>query len=397
MITKAEVLRGPFDPGGQPETRSGNPLEMGFFAWNIQGGMTASKAVLSDPDRYQTFWHWPNASEMVKEAERVGFEYQVPFARWIGQGGPTRYNDASLDGLSAAAALSPITSDLGLFSTCHITFKFHPLHFAKFGATIDHISGGRWGLNIVAGYAAREMAAFGMKEPIPHDEGYEMADEFTTLMKYLWTTDGKIDFEGKYYQAYGAEVEPKPTRKPRPVIMSAGNSPVGLDFGCRQSDWVFLTGSTLDTYKSRIKEVSDLSARYGRSVRPSTMIYVILDDTDEKANSTLEWLEEEVDKVAMANFLDSMKSNSLRDEYKIEEEAESDPWHGVDRETFMRLAMGISAWQIVGSYETAAMQIKELHDIGLESLLFCFLDPARGLQQTEEHLMPILKRMGLRN
>ena len=59
-----------------------------------------------------------------------------------------------------------------------ITYRFHPLHIAKFGATIDHISKGRWGLNIVSGYSAREMAAFGFKEPIGHDEAYAMADEF---------------------------------------------------------------------------------------------------------------------------------------------------------------------------------------------------------------------------
>ncbi len=39
---QAEILKGPFDPGGQPDTRIGQPMELGFFAWNIKGGMTAS-------------------------------------------------------------------------------------------------------------------------------------------------------------------------------------------------------------------------------------------------------------------------------------------------------------------------------------------------------------------
>ena len=58
---KVEQTRGPFDPGGQPDTRIGQPLELGFFAWNIKGGMTASKAVLSDPDRLQNFFEWQHS------------------------------------------------------------------------------------------------------------------------------------------------------------------------------------------------------------------------------------------------------------------------------------------------------------------------------------------------
>ena len=170
----ADVLTGPFDPGGQPNTRSGQPLELGFFAWNIQGGATASKAVLTDPERYQTYWQWPIASRLVLEAERIGFDYQVPFARWIGQGGETQWNDALLESLTSAAAVSSITSRMALFSTAHTNFGFHPLHFAKFGATIDHISGGRWGLNLVSGYSAKEFAAFGNLEGIQTRAFYAM-------------------------------------------------------------------------------------------------------------------------------------------------------------------------------------------------------------------------------
>ena len=49
-----------------------------------------------------------------------------------------------------------------------------------------------------------------------------MADEFICLMKYLWSETERFDFEGDYYQAYGALVAPRPTRNPRPVLMNAG-------------------------------------------------------------------------------------------------------------------------------------------------------------------------------
>jgi FMNH2-dependent dimethyl sulfone monooxygenase len=396
MPINADVLTGPFDPGGQPETRTGDAMELGFFAWNIKGGMTASEHVLKDPDRMQNFWEWPRASRLVQLAEKVGFDYQVPFARWIGQGGSTDYNGANLDFLASAAAMAPMTSSMGIFSTAHVTYRFHPLHFAKFGATIDHISNGRWGLNIVSGYAAREMAAFGFKEPIEHDTAYAMADEFTTLLKYLWTSDEPVNFEGQYYQAYGAMVAPKPTRKPRPVIMSAGNSDVGLDFACRQADWVFVTAPTLDAYRERIDKVKADSKKYGRDVRASTMVYVVMEPTDEQAQETLKSLEDNVDRVATLNFIRSMQSMSIGDEFGLQNEDEEDPWGGVGRETFLRIALGITAWQLVGGYQSIAEQIKELSEIGLESILMCFVDPLKGLHEMEDHVIPILKDMGLR-
>src|SRR5919206_174161 len=215
MANKVEILRGPFDPGGQPQTRSGNALELGFFAWNLASGMTASKAVLSDPARLRDFWHWDTALQLNQTAERIGYEYQVPFGRWRGWGGASGYNEESLDFLPAAACLAPVPPRLGLFSTAHVTYKFHPVHIAKIGATIDFVSKGRWGLNVVTGSTNRRENAL-----------------------------------------FGQEVQDH-----------------------------------------------DRAARYGRTVRPATMVYVIMAETDQRAQEIVDWVEAEVDKEAINNFL----------------------------------------------------------------------------------------------
>lgn len=397
MARRAEITRGPFDPGGQPETRSGNPLEMGFFAWNLSGGMTASKAVLSDTARLRDFWHWDTALHLNQEAERIGYEYQVPFGRWKGHGGPSGYNDASLDFMAAAACLAPVTSTLGLFSTAHVTYKYHPLHLAKFGATIDFVSKGRWGLNVVTGASnTRENRMFG-QEPTDHDQAYDIADEFVTLMKWLWIGE-PIDFEGKYYTSYDATVLPGPVRKPRPILMNAGNSPAGLDFAAKHCDWVFVTGRTLDEYRELTNRAHQLAAKYHRSVRPATMVYVIMAETDAKANDIVQWVEAEVDKEAANSFLFKRSSDpkaSFVNRHGADA-AHDDEWAGLGRETYMRFAMGLSAWHVYGGYETAAETIRALHSCGIESILTCFFDPLRGLHQMEDDVIPILKKMGLR-
>jgi dimethylsulfone monooxygenase len=397
MAKRIETLRGPVDPGGQPPARNDQPLELGFFAWNVKGGMTASKAVLADPARYQDYWEWPTARRLVRLAEEAGFDYQVPFSRWIGQGGDTQYNDSSLDGLTSAAALAPLTNHLLLFSTVHVTYKFHPLHFAKFGATLDHISNGRWALNIVSGYSFREMAAFGITPKIPHDEAYDIADEFTTLLKFLWAEEEPIEFEGKYYTALGAYVSPKSTRRPRPILMNAGNSDVGLDFACRQADWAFISAPTLDGYKQRVAQIHEKAARYGRTVHVAAMVYVIMDVTDARAQGTADRIAEEVDRPATRNFIQTLRSISYGEEFLAPQGEEDDPWYGVGRDQFLHIAMGIGARWLIGSFERVAEMARELHAIGVESLLFSFFDPLQGLHQTEDDLMPILRRMNLRH
>ena len=393
---KVDVIKGPFDPGGQPDTRTGQPVELGFFAWNIKGGMTASKAVLADPARYQNFWEWPNSMRLVQLAEEIGFDYQVPFGRWIGQEGETDYNGAALDFLASAAATAPVTKRIGLFSTAHITYRFHPLHIAKFGATIDHISGGRWGLNIVSGYSTKEMEAFGFKEPIPHDLAYEMADEFTCLMKYLWTEEERFTFEGKYYQAYGAIVAPRPIRKPRPVLMNAGGSDKGLDFAARHSDWIFTTMPTIEDYRDKVSSIHALASTYGRTVRAATMVWVLPDATDALANEKYNWIESQIDHVAVVNFLASMRGTSAEQIFALSNQLAEDPYAGIGKDAYIAVALGITAPRLVGSYETVAQKIEALHANGVESVLMCFFDPQQGLHQMQDHIIPIMKKMGLR-
>ncbi|HLG72888.1 MAG TPA: LLM class flavin-dependent oxidoreductase [Chloroflexota bacterium] len=394
---KADQTRGPFDPGGQPETRSGQPMELGLFAWNLSSGLTASKAVLADPDRMRDFWHWDTALHLNQEAERIGYEYQVPYGRWRGYGGASGWNDDSLDFLGAAACLAPVTSSLALFSTAHVTYKFHPVHLAKMGATIDFVSKGRWGLNVVTGAGNQnENRIFG-QEPVHHDTAYDMADEFMTCLKWIWASDEPLDFEGDYYQSYGVRISPKPVRQPRPVLMNAGNSDVGMAFAARHCDWAFLTGRTVEEYGEMVKKVHALAAGYGRKIRAATMVHVIMADTDAAANEIVDWVRAEVDEEAVRNFFVNHASEStsnIRQRYPGWDL--NDEYLGMGRDVFVRWAMGMSAWKLYGSYETVAESIRALHEVGVESILTCFLDPIRGLHQIEDDLLPILKKMGLR-
>jgi FMNH2-dependent dimethyl sulfone monooxygenase len=385
----------PNDPGGQPDSRRGKALELGFFGWNIRGGMTMSKATLRNNDRERDYWKWSNSRNLIEQAEYIGFDYQVPFARWLGSGGEIDFNGASLDFLTTAAATAPITKEMGVFSTCHITFKFHPLHIAKIGASIDHISNGRWGLNIVTGYQAQEMAAFGM-EHIDHDVAYDMAEEFTVLLKHLWAEPEPFDFEGKYYQSYGAVVKPGPTRSPRPILMNAGMSDRGVLFGARNVDWLFTVGLTVPELREKIDRAHAMAESFGRSIRAATMCWVLPEATDELAAEKFAELQSEIDREALLGYARQLGGMEMYKDRDVDALSQ-DPYAGLGKEFYEGYSHGFMSPQLVGSPETIAEKLRELNQEGrAESILMCFVDPQKGLHAMQDDIFPSLKKMGLR-
>jgi len=394
---RVEMTRGPFDPGGQPRVESQNPLLLGLFAWNLTGGCTISRAVLADPDRYQNFWHWDVARRLVRIADEMGLEFAVPFGRWLGHGGVTRFNEDQLDFVSAAAALSQVTSRIMLFSTAHVTYGFHPIHFAKIGATIDYISGGRWGLNVVTGWIEDEQALFGQSFP-DHDRRYQMADEFVTLMKWVWSSDQPITFEGEFYRSYGAYVSPKPARKPRPYLVNAGTSPAGIDFAAKHCDWIFCLGG-VQQMRRTADALAEQAAHYGRHVDPMTFAYVVIAETDSAAREIFNSLASQIDEEAADTFIMRGMAGSqsgtplpgfMLDRSKSIREQ-------VGEQRYLGSALGLGGHHIIGSPQSVAEQIRLLHqEGGQRGVLLSFFDPVAGLEMMRESVLPILRKMGLR-
>jgi dimethylsulfone monooxygenase len=91
---------------------------------------------------------------------------------------------------------------------------FHPVLTAKMGATIDHISKGRWGL----GWSTREFGMIGI-EVMPHDERYRRTTVYIEILKGLWTTvSGSFNYESPWYRITGGHVMPQPVQQPHSPI-----------------------------------------------------------------------------------------------------------------------------------------------------------------------------------
>ncbi|GAA1857926.1 hypothetical protein GCM10009836_42600 [Pseudonocardia ailaonensis] len=212
---------------------SGNPifgpnrLKMGLFGLNGKG--TANTLV---PEVHTPTWE--KNLRAAQLADAAGLEAIVPYARWKGHqvGRPDHPSGVVLEPFTWAAGIAQATRHAAVFATSHAP-TMHPIAAAKMAATVDVISGGRFGLNVVAGWNRPELEMFGapLKE---HDERYAHLAEWLEIITRLWTEDDEFDHEGPFFTVVKAASRPRPVQRPRPAIMSAGSSGAGRDFALRK-------------------------------------------------------------------------------------------------------------------------------------------------------------------
>lgn len=403
---RADVLRGPFDPGGQPELRRKNHVHLSLFAWNVSSGLSGTKAVLDDPGRHQHFWKWPSAVKLLQAAEAAGFDSQLQYGMWSGYEGASEWNNYSLDFATAATGSAAVTSRLEIYSTMHVGYKIPPVMFAKWAAATDHLSGGRLGVNIVAGQNAADYAQFGLVGPPSQEIRYAIADELVTAMKYLWSSEKPVDFEGEYFQMYGAQVQPRPTRRPRPLLICAAGSDIGLDFATRQCDALFITSNdnSLDGFAKRAEKIHGMAAEHERKVRICAMCYVVIEETDAQAAETVERIRQEIDRDALevwlrrtGHIINSERQEvgeSLYGDGRDNSDAVDDPFLGMGQEFYENLGVGMAAYKLFGSPQSVADQLIDLYEAGVEQVALSFFDPHKGIQMMGDHVIPLLQERG---
>ncbi|XYD12454.1 LLM class flavin-dependent oxidoreductase (plasmid) [Methylobacterium sp. NMS12] len=258
-----------------------------------------------------TTWTFDYNAKLTRRAEDLGFDLVFGLAQWAGKGGyggETKYREISLDSFMATAALAATTTRILLISTIHVLYgPWHPVHLAKFGATLDHISGGRWGMNLVTGYAEREPLMFGMRK-IEHDRRYEMADVFATRLEQLWSGEENLTVDGPFWAMDDAFITPKP-RFGRPVMVNAGGSPPGIAYGARHSDLMFVTSpagnqleDALESVPPHVAAIRKAAEAQGRRLRTIINPMIICRDTEREAIAYRDAIEAAADQVAVDNF-----------------------------------------------------------------------------------------------
>ncbi|CAN7368949.1 LLM class flavin-dependent oxidoreductase [Paraburkholderia sp. DD10] len=358
------------------------PLMLGLFLPIQSGGWSMSTLPRT------TDWSFDYNARLTRKAEDLGFDLVFGLAQWLGKdghGGAMRYRRESLDSFIAIGSLAAITHRILLISTLHILYgNLHPLHLAKFGATLDHISGGRWGLNMVTGHSVDEAEMFGREGHFEHDLRYEMAGEFVDLMEQLWSLDDNLTFDGKWYRARNAFVSPKP-RFGRPVLVNATSSPAGIDYAAQHSDLIFITSSAgaqidaaLEVLPAHSAQVRERAAAHGRQVRTLINPTIVCRPTEREAQAYHDAILSKADFGAVDGF------TGRRSDAKA--------WKGHQRE---QRVLGGNI-QIIGSPERVVDDLLRLKAAGIDGVQLTFFDFEPDLAYFGEAVLPLMEEAGLR-
>ena len=368
-------------PLGQALTQ---PLLLGLFLPIHNGGWTMSTLPRA------TDWSFDYNAALTRQAEQLGFELAFGPAHWLGKGGfggETRYRETSLDAFIATSALAAITSRILLISTIHILYgPWHPLHLAKFGATLDHIAKGRWGLNIVTGFRKDEWAMFGQQQ-IAHDDRYQIANEFVDVLSALWSGTDNLDYQGSRWQLKQAFVTPKPQHG-RPILVSATSSAAGIASAVRHSDLIFITSPVGASFEKAILALPELNARVkreaaavGRDVRTLINPMIICRDTEQEAREVYQAILARADHGAVEGFFHSHATG------------DSQSWRGHERDE--RVVGGNI--QLIGTPEQIVDQLHRLKAAGCDGIQICFFDYEPELAYFGQRVIPLLEQAGLRH
>ncbi|MFC0410100.1 LLM class flavin-dependent oxidoreductase [Roseomonas elaeocarpi] len=192
-----------------------------------------------------------------------------------------------LEPLTLLSALSSITSHIGLVATASTTYN-EPYHIARKWASLDHLSGGRAGWNIVTSWSEAEARNFNRDKHMEYDERYERAGEFVEVVKGLWDSweaDAPVfnkesgiffdqskmhtlNHEGKHFKVRGPLTIQR-TPQGRPLLVQAGAAEQGLEIAARSADVVYSAPLDLASAQRYYADVKGRMAKYGR--HPDTL------------------------------------------------------------------------------------------------------------------------------
>ncbi|WP_225221211.1 LLM class flavin-dependent oxidoreductase [Bacillus norwichensis] len=360
--------------------KSGVPLfndqkmKLGVFGSNCSYGVMASLA----PSTYEV--SWDHTVKIAQQAENLGFEAMVPIARYKGMGGESNFNGENYETHTWAAGLAQATENIMVFSTIHVPAK-HPVVAAKESVTVDHISGGRFGLNLTMGWYAAEMGMFGVKQR-EHDERYAYGSEWTDILKKLWTIKGEFDYKGKFFDLKHLEAEPKPIQEPYPVLVNAGNSPAGLEFCARECDFNFIAFATPEEAKETAARVRGISRNHGKNLGILSYGNIISRETEKETQELYKQILDMGDWSVAESVSKGLGSESGSfEQIKAMQE---------------RFITGYGGYPLIGTPEQIVEQLVKISEAGVDGMLLGFLDYNEDLKFFGERILPLMKQAGLR-
>jgi len=247
--------------------------------------------------------------------------------------------------------------------------------------TIDSISHGRFGLNLITGWQKPEYSQMGLWPGEAHfRDRYKMLDEYAHILRELWET-GRSDFRGNYYQMDDCLVRPQPQGAMK--IICAGSSDEGLAFSAKWADYAFCLGKGVNTptaFAFNNDRLAAATAKTGRDVSVFVLVMIIAAETDEEAMAKWRSYNDGVDHVAIAWLRDQGAADTVNATTNVRQLAAPEG------------AVNINMGTLVGSYERVARMLDEMAQVpNTGGVLLTFDDFLEGVEAFGTRIQPLMK------
>ncbi|WP_091600704.1 LLM class flavin-dependent oxidoreductase [Arthrobacter koreensis] len=353
-------------------------------------------------------------------------------------------NDATLrqgtqvpvnDPLLLVSAMALVTEHLGFGVTAGTAYE-HPYPFARRLSTLDHLTEGRVGWNVVTGYLPSAARNMGQEDQLEHDERYNHADEYLEVVYKLlegswedgavvrdresgvFTDPAKvhdINHEGKYFKVPGIHIsEPSPQRTP--VIYQAGASPRGIAFAAENAEAVFVGAPTPEKLKATVTRIRDAAEAAGRdrdSIRIYTLLTIITAATAEEAEAKHQdyqrytsdegalallsgWMGVDLSTYNLDEPLGAVKSNAIQSAAANFQKVNDDgaPW--TVRDIAASAGIGGLGPRLVGSgAEVAEELIRWVEETDVDGFNLAYAVTPGTFEDVVEYVVPELQKRGV--
>jgi FMN-dependent oxidoreductase (nitrilotriacetate monooxygenase family) len=399
-------------------------------AWNQQWSGTIGTDYMQ-PDLY---------IDLVQAMERACFDYVMiedgSFVPDAYKGSPewylhNAYTVPKHDPMPLVPLLAYQSRHLGIVAT--MTTGFYPPYLAaRLGATLDHLTKGRVGLNLVTAHNDRTAQNFGLERHHEHDQRYEIADEWIQVVDKLWQSwepdavvadpesgmyaDFRkvhpINFTGKYFKSRGPlNMPPGPQR--RPVICQAGLSPAGREFASKYSDTIVAVARGVEQAKRYRDDVRARMAGHGRNPDDCKVMFsvsIVLGETVEeakakKARAEAALISDLQPRLAFLSFLSGMDFSKLPlDEPLAEVKTNASRGltmlltSGTGKSTLREMLTDPASGGIdfVGTADSVAAEMGDAaQEMGGDGFMITEGVTRRAISEITDGLAPALKRRGL--
>jgi FMN-dependent oxidoreductase (nitrilotriacetate monooxygenase family) len=404
----------------------------GVYGWGGPWSGNASR----DVAKPELFMH------MAQTLEHAGFDYMMledsSVLPDIYEGSPRMALKTATvrhDPMPLVPLLARATEHIGIIATAATTF-YPPFLAARLFTTLDHLTGGRVGINLVTASPHAAAQNYGLDQHVEHDLRYEMADEWMRAVSALWETweeDAlqldeqtgvfadhtkihRADFEGRFYKTRGPlNTVPGPQR--RPVICQAGGSPAGRELAAVHADTIVAAVVGVEAMKEYRDDISRRMIAHGRKpqdVKVMFLVNPVMGDTDAEAQAKYDRMVE----ARAANVEGFMAGLSYTSGIDLSQYDPDDPFpdltgkvngHQSTMQDYQNAAAGGKTWRqvareravvesvpLVGSPTTVAGQMAEaMEHAGGDGFLIANQVTRKNIAEVADGLAPELRRRGL--